>query len=134
LVILIAITSLVSTSAVAQAPPAEEATPQEAPPTPTEELAKEQDQLATKYQRLEDLLFKMADFEATTNPRRAALLRQAYRQSKDRLTHNQLASIVQLLKNRQLKRAMDGQQTAKQDLEALLELLQSENRSDRLKT
>ena len=74
LVILVAITCLVSTSALAQAqPPADEATPQETPPTPSEELAKEQDQLATKYQRLEDLLFKMADFEATTNPRRAAL-------------------------------------------------------------
>ncbi len=132
--VLIALQAISSPTWAQDSRTTEEANPEEAAQSPSEELAKDQDQLAVKYQRLEDLLFKMADFEATTNPRRAALLRQAYKQSKDRLTHTQLASIVQLLKNRQLKRAMDGQQTAQQDLEALLELLQSENRSDRLKT
>ena len=35
-----------------------------------EDLAVKQAQLADKYRRLEDLIFKMADFEATSNPRR----------------------------------------------------------------
>jgi len=101
---------------------------------PTKQLADQQARLADKYRRMEELLFKMADFEATSHPRRAALLKQAYKQSKDRLTYSQLAAIVKLLGAGQLKRAVDGQQTAEKDLEALLKLLQTENRSDRLKT
>ena len=68
-----------------------------APAAATDALPEEQGQVAEKYRRLEDLIFKMADFEATSNPRRAALLRQAYKQSKDRLTQSQLAAIVALL-------------------------------------
>ena len=135
LLVVLAVTVLSVTTLRAQDPPATEGDSAEpSPKSPVQQLAVEQEQLAGKYQRLEDLLFKMADFEAATNPRRAALLRQAFKQSKDRLTHTQLNNIVQLLQDRQLKRALDGQQTARQDLEALLELLQSENRSDRMKT
>jgi hypothetical protein len=101
---------------------------------PAVSLADQQNQLAEKYRRLEDLIFKMADFEATTNPRRAELLKQAYKQSKDRLTQTQLAAIVALLAEKQYKRAIDGQEIARKDLEELLQLLLSEDRSDRLKT
>lgn len=101
---------------------------------PASSLADQQSQLADKYRRLEDLIFKMADFEATTNPRRAALLKQAYKQSKDRLTQSQLTAIVAFLADKQYKRAVDGQEIAKKDLEELLQLLLSEDRSDRLKT
>ena len=76
----------------------------------------------------------MAEFEAPTNPRRASLLKQAYKQSKDRLTKSQLNSIAQLLNQQQLKRALEGQQTGRQDMEALLKLLLTENRPDRLKS
>ncbi len=81
------------------------------PPT---RLSDEQNQVAEKYRRLEDLIFKMADFEATSNPRRAALLKQAYKQSKDRSTQSQLAAIVALLSQKQYKRALDGQEIAQQ--------------------
>ncbi len=116
--------------------------PQDAPPGAEQDqpipsaniLADEQSRLADKYRRLEDLIFKMADFEATSNPRRSALLKQAYKQSKDRLTQSQLNSIVQLLSDQQFKRALDGQQTISKDLQELLQLLLSEDRSDRLKS
>ena len=101
---------------------------------PANSLSDQQNQVAEKYRRLEDLIFKMADFEATTNPRRAALLKQAYKQSKDRLTQSQLTAIVAFLADKQYKRAIDGQEIAKKDLEELLQLLLSEDRSDRLKT
>ena len=94
-------------------------------------LADRQGQLAEKYRRLEDLIFKMADFEATSNPRRAALLKQAYKQSKDRLTLSQLNEIAKLLTDRKYKRALDGQEIAHKDLKDLLQLLSSEDRSDR---
>ena len=87
--------------APAKAKPA--ATDQDAPekeeksdePTSIDELALSQSRLADKYARLEELIFKMAEFEAPTNPRRASLLKQAYKQSKDRLTKSQLNSISQ---------------------------------------
>ena len=97
-------------------------------------LAQEQSRLADKYRRLENLIFKMADFESTSNPRRAALLKQAYKQSKDRLTQAQLNGIVQFLSQKKFKLAIDGQQITEKDLKDLLELLLKENRSDRLKT
>ncbi len=101
---------------------------------PTDTLSAEQDQVAARYRRLEDLIFKMADYEAASNPRRAALLKQAYKQSKDRLTQSQLEAIVAFLAQKQYKRALDGQETARKDLQELLQLLMSEDRSDRLKT
>ena len=101
---------------------------------PTAKLAEQQAQLADKYRRLEDLIFKMADFEATSNPRRAALLKQAYKQSKDRLTHSQLNGLAKLLSDQKYKRALDGQEIANKDLKDLLQLLLSEDRSDRLKS
>lgn len=124
------------TPGTAPATPAPDTPAAAAPATdaPASTLAEQQNQLAEKYRRLEDLIFKMADFEATTNPRRAALLKQAYKQSKDRLTQTQLTAIVAFLADKQYKRAVDGQEVAKKDLEELLQLLLSEDRSDRLKT
>ncbi|MHB8956546.1 MAG: hypothetical protein ACYC4U_26480 [Pirellulaceae bacterium] len=103
-------------------------------PVASDSLSVAQNQVADKYRRLEDLIFKMADFEATSNPRRAALLKQAYKQSKDRLTQSQLNAVVALLAQKQYKRALDGQEVAQKDLQELLQLLLSEDRSDRLKT
>lgn len=97
-------------------------------------LSRDQTQIAETYRRLEELMFKMADFEATSNPRRATLLRQAYKQSKDRLTQAQLAHIASLLNQQQYKRALDDQEAARKDLQELLQLLLSEDRSDRLKS
>jgi hypothetical protein len=66
-----------------------------------------------------------ADFLRRTRSR-------AVEQSKERLTKTQLDTLVKLLNQKQLKRAVDGQTTVQTDLKALLELLMSEDRSDRL--
>ena len=79
-------------------------------------------------------LLKMAELEGLTNPKRAQLLTRAVEQSKERLTKTQLDSLVKLLNQKQLKRAVDGQTTVQTDLKALLDLLMSEDRSDRLKS
>jgi hypothetical protein len=110
------------------------AQPADAGPTTGDELALDQGQVADKYKRLEELMMKMAELEGGSNPKRAALLTRAVEQSKERLTKTQLESIVKLLGQKQLKRAIDGQATVQTDLKALLELLMSEDRSDRLKS
>jgi septum formation topological specificity factor MinE len=100
----------------------------------TDELTLEQSRVSDRYARLEELMFKMASLEEATNPKRAALLRRAIEQSKERLTKTELEAVVKLLSQKQLKRALDGQVAVQGDLKALLELLQSEDRADRLKS
>lgn len=99
----------------------------------TDELALKQGQLADKYARLEELMLKLSTLEASENPRRAALLQRAVQQSKERLTKTQLEAVAALLEKNQLKKAIDGQATAQTDLKALLELLMSEDRGERIK-
>jgi hypothetical protein len=106
----------------------------ESGPASSDELTIDQSSIADKYAKLEQLLLKMAELEGLSNPKRAALLRQAAQQSTDRLTKTQLETIVKLLGRKQLARAIDGQTTVQTDLKALLDLLMSEDRSDRLKS
>ena len=108
--------------------------PEAAPsgPATADELALEQSRVADKYAKLEQLMLKMAELEGLTNPKRAQLLTRAVEQSKEKLTKTQLDSLVKLLNQKQLKRAVDGQTTVQTDLKALLDLLMSEDRSDRL--
>src|SRR5262245_28808398 len=134
---LLACTLLAAGSLAAQEPAASAAPPApaaEAGPTSADELALSQSQIADKYARLEQLMLKMAELEGVTNPKRAQLLTRAVEQSKERLTKTQLESLVKLLNQKQLKRALDGQATVQIDLKALLDLLMSEDRSDRLKS
>jgi len=110
----------------------------QAPDKPTarsvDQLAVQQGVVADKYAKLEKLLEDMARIEAVSNPKRAALLMQALKQSKENLTAAKLNSIIKLLSQEQLKRALENQQDVRKDFQGLLELLLSENRSDRLKS
>src|SRR5437870_3942515 len=108
--------------------------PQPSGSASADELALDQSRVADKYAKLEQLMLKMAELESLTNPKRAQLLTRAVEQSKERLTKTQLDNLVKLLNQKQLKRAVDGQTTVHTDLKALLELLMSEDRSDRLKS
>jgi len=101
-------------------------------PSSVDQLAIQQGIVADKYAKLEKLLEDMARIEAVSNPRRAGLLMQVLKQSKDNLTVVKLNSIARLLNQEQLKRALDNQRDAHVDMKALLELLLSENRSNRL--
>src|SRR5262245_39297043 len=126
---------LVSPLALAQkADKPSEAAPAPSGPTAADELALDQSHIADKYAKLEQLMLKMAELEGLSNPKRAQLLTRAVAQSKERLTKTQLETIVKALNQKQLKKATDGQTTVQADLKALLELLMSENRSDRLKS
>ncbi|MCY2992689.1 MAG: hypothetical protein NTY19_33135 [Planctomycetota bacterium] len=106
----------------------------QSPPRSVDQLAVQQGVVADKYGKLEKLLEDMARIEAVSNPKRAALLMQVLKQSKENLTAAKLNSIVKLLSQEQLKRALENQQDVRKDLQGLLELLLSENRSDRLKS
>src|SRR5262245_57649982 len=114
-----------------EAPAAEKA---KAEITEVDDLAARQSRVADKYVRLEELMKRMMEFEAPLNPKRSALLKQAVEQSGEKLTRVQLNKIVDFIGSRQWKKAIDGQTEADGDLKALLQLLLSANRADRLKS
>ena len=62
-----------------------------------DDLAVKQGKIADKYARLEQLLIRMSELEATNNPQRAALLKRAAQQSSEKLTRQQLNTLVKLL-------------------------------------
>ncbi|MEX0818421.1 MAG: hypothetical protein WD070_02475, partial [Pirellulaceae bacterium] len=99
-----------------------------------DELQRQATMIAASYDKLEQLILRMAEIEALTNPQRAALLKRAAQQSSERRTKKQLGDTVALLvPPAKLKRAIDEQERGLADMKSLLELLLSEDRADRLK-
>ncbi len=97
-------------------------------------LAAQQQQIADRYRRLEEILLRMAELSRGTDPRRAALLRQVVEQSKERLVGLQFEKLVELLKRDQLAPALAGQEELQADLCALLQLLLTESRAQRTRS
>ena len=102
--------------------------------SPADKLSIEQQQVADNFQHLQDLLLRMAELSELADPRRAALLQKTVRESEQRLIGVQFESLVELLEKDRLSRAIENQDNLRQDLEALLELLLSENRSMRVES
>jgi hypothetical protein len=102
-------------------------------PTESDELSLDQSHIADRFADVEQLILRMAELDQTGNPRRADLLKKAFSLGKERDILLQLESASRLLNQDKYKRAIDGQLQARADLKAMLELLLSENRSDRLK-
>lgn len=98
-----------------------------------EELAKKQSSVAERYQRLEELLLRLSDVEAAENPQRAALLRRAARQSRDKFVLERLRDASESLKSQEFQKAVDSQGAAQSELSSLLKLLMSEDRSKRIR-
>ena len=97
-------------------------------------LAAEQQQIADRYRRLEEILLRMAELTRGTDPRRAALLRQVVEESKQRLVGLQFEKLVELLKRDELAPALAGQEELQTDLRALLQLLMTESRAERTRS
>ena len=96
-------------------------------------LADQQQQVAERYRRLEELLLRLADVEADENAERAALLRRAAKQSREMFVLDKLSTASQSLRNAQFKNAIDQQSSAKDGLDQLLKLLLSEDRPQRIR-
>ena len=103
------------------------------PKTSAETLAKSQEQLAGKFKRLEMLMLKMAEVDASENPQRSSLLKKAIAQSKSRFIKKNMEGLVKVLQQEQYRNAITGQSGVRKELKLLLELLENENRTDRIK-
>jgi len=104
-----------------------------AEPSSLDEFALAQEQIRGKYQRFEQVLLRMSELTAASDPKRAALLRKAVGQSKEKLIGLQLERVVEVLKQDRLANAVSQQSDLEQDLAGLLELLLTEQRSQKLK-
>ena len=120
-------------SAETPATPATEAPPANAKPSASDSpLDAQQAKLAAKYKDLERVFLRMAEVMQTTDPKRAALLRQAFAQSQEHGIDGKYADLVKLLKDTQLSQATKGQATVQQDLNRLLDLLVSGDRDKQI--
>lgn len=97
------------------------------------DLELQQKQLAQRFGKLEELFIRMSELEAAANPTRAGLLMQAAQMSKQLATLQRLSVAGDMLSQGQFTRAIQEQEAGRENLRKLLELLQSENRSTRLR-
>jgi len=95
-----------------------------------QELTDKQRSLAGRYTQLEQILFRLSETSANSNPRQAALLKKALLESKDKLLIQRFETLVNALERRQFSDAVGGQAAIAQDLLLLLKLLESENRTE----
>ncbi len=95
------------------------------------QLPEKQRAVADRYAQLEQIILRMSEVSATTNPKRAALLKKVLTLSKDRLVSPRLDDLARTLDQKRLTAALDGQDTIEKDLLELLKLLESENRDQR---
>ena len=88
-------------------------------------LAGDQARVAKRYEELQQAILKMAEVTSGTDPRRAALLRQAYTRSTELAIEQKFDGLVELLEKDQLYQASKDQSQLQRDLAAVLELLLS---------
>lgn len=129
--LLISLIYLSISSSLALAAPQESDPP--AQPASEQNLATVQQQLSEQVTRLESLLLRSSDIEALDNPTRAALLQQAVGLSKQAQLAETLLKASQNLSANQLSEAIESQKLSRDTLKRLLELLQSENREQRVR-
>jgi hypothetical protein len=97
-----------------------------------QQVARDEAQLASRYKRLEEMFLRLAELNGATDPGQADLLRKAMVESKQRLIAVQFEQIVERLERDSLGDAVSAQKRLRVDLKALLELLLSDVRADRL--
>ena len=97
-----------------------------------DDIAAAQKRIAERYKSLRDKLTHMADLLAPTNPRQAALLREAVSKSNDLGIDERLEKVAALLRDQQLSAGVRSQTELQRDLAKILDLLLSEDRGKRL--
>lgn len=101
-------------------------------PAPGDELSVAQARLADRFKRLEEVVGRLAELSASTDPRRAKLLRDAVAQSREQDINVRFESIVKLLEDERLSAAAKNQTELQQELDELLSLLLKADRDKEL--
>ncbi len=101
-------------------------------PAAADELSIEQARLADRYKRLEEVVGRLAELSASTDPRRAKLLRDAIAQSREQDLNVRFESVVKLLQDERLSAAATNQTELQKELDSLLTLLLKADRDNEL--
>jgi hypothetical protein len=101
-------------------------------PGATDELSVDQARLADRYKRLEEVVGRLAELSAGSDPRRAKLLRDAIAQSREQDINVRFESIVKLLQDERLSAASTNQTELQKELDGLLTLLLKADREKEL--
>jgi hypothetical protein len=109
---------LASPAGLAADPPAGDAEPT---------LAAREQLLLQQFRDLEKSFLRLADLLASSDPRRAVLLRSVFEQAREAEVGDRLDTIVRLLEKNQLLKAGTGQSDAIDRMKELLALLESGN-------
>ncbi len=124
--ILVAIFSLLD-AAAAQEPPSE-VPAQSAEPVTPKSLRDDQLSVSGRYARFERMLTQMADILGSQDPERADLLRRAIGKGREGRIKEEIENVVALIESGSIGNASEKQAEVIKNLEALLNLLQSEDR------
>src|SRR5262245_50588062 len=116
------------------AEPADKSKPADKPKSPTDELSVDQARLADRFKRLEEVIGRLAELSASSDPRRAKLLREAIAQSREQDVNARFESIVKLLQDERLSAASTNQTELQKELDSLLNLLLKADRDKELST
>ncbi|MCL2744022.1 MAG: hypothetical protein FWE67_09230 [Planctomycetaceae bacterium] len=100
-------------------------------PSSAQELMDKQRSIAERYNQLEQILFRLSEVTAQTDPQRAALLKKVLLISKDKLLNVQMDNLVRLLENRRFTDSLSAQESVEKELLELLRILENENRLQR---
>src|SRR5208282_1561090 len=103
-----------------------------APFSAAESLSSSQQELAAEFKDLQGILMKMRDQIRQTDPNRATLIEQALKESGERGVETDCRDIVGLLQHEKFGDAARKQGTVNEDLDAILKLLLSEDRTQRI--
>src|ERR1700754_1783780 len=97
-----------------------------------DQLSVEQARLADRFKRLEEVIGRLAELSAPTDPRRAKLLREAIAQSREQDVNTRFESVVKLLQDERLSAAATNQTELQKELDNLLNLLLKADRDNEL--
>jgi hypothetical protein len=103
-------------------------------PAAGDDLTSLEARLAERYDRLELLVARLAELSGSTQPRRAALLRQLVAKSRDRDVAGQFDRVIDALEQQSYSTAIDGQSALETELQRLLELLLQEDRDRQIES
>lgn len=124
-----------SPAEAAAAPAASPANKAESTPKPAgaaDQLSVDQARLADRFKRLEEVIGRLAELSASSDPRRAKILREAIAQSREQDLNVRFESIVKLLQDERLSAAATNQTELQKELDSLLAVLLKADRDKEL--
>ena len=105
------------------------------PKAPEEASLEEKQRIVhDQWKRLEEILLRMSETTALTDPDRAELIKKVIAQGKQKMIDPQFQTLTDLLKDGEISRALDNQKDLRADLNDLLKVLETENRMRRVKS